>query len=152
MTVTVETDENVIFVQQNSGASAGTINALISAALPYKVYTALLTQTGTNAPIASVLQNTLDNTIIWTRLDTGLYRATLSSHGTFTNRTGIMIGCVQPFLGSYARGDTQFLVNDEDEAMPIVLNVRTTDINQMGDATLSDGCLVETFIEIRIYP
>ena len=31
--------------------------------LPYKVYTALLTQTGTNAPVATVLQNTLEGTI-----------------------------------------------------------------------------------------
>lgn len=30
-------------------------------ALPYKVYTALLTQSGTNAPVATVLQNTLGN-------------------------------------------------------------------------------------------
>lgn len=32
--------------------------------LPYKVYTALLTQTGTDAPVATVLENTLGGTPI----------------------------------------------------------------------------------------
>lgn len=31
----------------------------------YKVYTALLTQTGTNAPVATVLENTLGETPTW---------------------------------------------------------------------------------------
>lgn len=34
-------------------------------ARPYKVYTALLTQTGTNAPIATVLENTLGQNVTW---------------------------------------------------------------------------------------
>jgi hypothetical protein len=53
---------------------------------PYKVYTALLTQTGTNAPVAIVLDNTLDGTIIWTRTTDGIYVGTLA--GAFvTNKT-----------------------------------------------------------------
>ena len=40
---------------------------------PYKVYTALLTQTGTNAPLATVLENTLGVDINWTRLSIGAY-------------------------------------------------------------------------------
>lgn len=41
----------------------------------YKVYTALLTQTGTDAPIATVLENTIGNTITWTRESAGIYNA-----------------------------------------------------------------------------
>lgn len=53
---------------------------------PYKVYTALLTQTGTDAPVAIVLENTLDGTIIWTRTTDGIYVGTLA--GAFvTNKT-----------------------------------------------------------------
>lgn len=45
--------------------------------IPYKVYTALLTQTGTDAPIATVLENTIGN-IVWTRSSAGDYQATLN--------------------------------------------------------------------------
>jgi hypothetical protein len=43
----------------------------------YKVYTALLTQTGTDAPVATVLENTLGGTLVWTRSSDGEYTATL---------------------------------------------------------------------------
>jgi hypothetical protein len=39
----------------------------------YKVYTALLTQTGTNAPVATVLENTLGVTPVWSYLGAGFY-------------------------------------------------------------------------------
>ena len=46
--------------------------------LPYKVYTAFLSQTGTSAPIATVLENTLGGTVVWTRTGVGQYLATCS--------------------------------------------------------------------------
>jgi len=45
----------------------------------YKVYTALVTQTGTTAPVATVLQNTLGGTVTWTYGSPGFYSATSSS-------------------------------------------------------------------------
>lgn len=52
----------------------------------YLVYTALLTQSGTDAPVATVLENTLGGTVVWTRNDTGIYTGTLA--GAFTeNKT-----------------------------------------------------------------
>lgn len=42
-------------------------------AAPYKVYAALLSQTGTSAPTASVLQNTLEGSTTFTRSVAGLY-------------------------------------------------------------------------------
>jgi hypothetical protein len=47
----------------------------------YKVYTALLTQTGTDAPVATVLENTIGN-IIWSYDSEGIYKA--ESIGNFT--------------------------------------------------------------------
>jgi hypothetical protein len=47
---------------------------------PYKVYTALMAQSGTNAPTAAViLENTLGNTPIWSRVSAGTYRLTSTS-------------------------------------------------------------------------
>jgi hypothetical protein len=51
--------------------------------LPYKVYSALITQTDTNAPVATVLENTLGVTMTWSRVSEGLYRVTAGS-GIFT--------------------------------------------------------------------
>ena len=50
-----------------------------SYSLGYTVYTALLTQTGTNAPVATVLQNTTGGTIAWSYSNVGIYVATISS-------------------------------------------------------------------------
>lgn len=45
---------------------------------PYKIHTALLNQTGTNAPVATVLENTLGGDIVWTYVSSGVYQATLN--------------------------------------------------------------------------
>lgn len=49
----------------------------------YKVYTALLTQSGTSAPTATVLENTLGGVPVWTRSVEGVYRCRLI--GAFTD-------------------------------------------------------------------
>lgn len=50
------------------------------------IYVALLTQSGTNAPVATVLQNTLGGTVVWSRDDVGKYTATLANAFT-TDKT-----------------------------------------------------------------
>ncbi|MEE8565853.1 MAG: hypothetical protein V3S79_05660 [Candidatus Thermoplasmatota archaeon] len=47
-----------------------------------KVYVATLTQSGTNPPVAEVLENTLDGTPVWSRNVAGSYYMTLT--GAFT--------------------------------------------------------------------
>jgi hypothetical protein len=49
---------------------------LFKEARPYKIYTALLTQTGINPPVATILDNTIGN-IVWTRTSPGIYIGTL---------------------------------------------------------------------------
>jgi len=45
----------------------------------YKVYTAILSQAGLNAPKPKVLENTLGGTIVWTRNSIGVYTGTSSN-------------------------------------------------------------------------
>lgn len=45
-------------------------------------YIAALSQTGTNAPVATVIRNDFDGEIVWNRINTGSYTATLV--GAFT--------------------------------------------------------------------
>ena len=59
----------------------GTINGV-------KIYRALLTQSGTNDPTVTVLENTI-GTIVWTRYDEGEFRGTLS--GAFPQEKTFLI-------------------------------------------------------------
>jgi hypothetical protein len=60
-----------------------------------KIYMALLTQSGTDAPVATVLMNTLGGTVVWTYNGNGSYIATLS--GAFpASKTWLIINNTQP--------------------------------------------------------
>ncbi len=72
---------------QRLNLPAGSVgeDGTVDLGLGVKVYRALLTQTGTDAPVATVLENTLGGTVVWTRDDTGLYTGTLA--GAFPSAT-----------------------------------------------------------------
>ena len=55
--------------------------------LGYTVYTALLTQAGTAAPVATILQNTTGGTFVWTRQSAGNYTVTASTALFTVNKT-----------------------------------------------------------------
>ena len=78
------TEEDILIGTDKSGSdetknfSIGSIvNLVENGGRPYKVYTALLTQTGTNAPVATILENTVGN-IVWSYDSTGEYLGTLT--------------------------------------------------------------------------
>ena len=54
-------------------------NDAVKAATEPKVYIALLTQTGTDAPVATVLKNTLGGVPVWSYSSVGVYNAELSN-------------------------------------------------------------------------
>lgn len=54
-----------------------------------KVYRALLSQSGTDAPTAVVIENTLGGTLVWSRLSAGLYIGTLA--GAFPDKNKVLL-------------------------------------------------------------
>ncbi len=101
----------------------------------YKVYTALLTQTGTNAPVATVLENTLGGSVVWTRSGTGSYAGTLT--GVFTDlKTWTTIG------GNY-NSPSSFLRLKRNTLNDVSL------VTESGG--ISDNVLENTSVEIRVY-
>lgn len=100
---------------------------------PYKVYTALLTQTGTDAPVATILENTLGGTIVWSRTSAGLYVGTLSSAFT-SNKTAI--------FNSVTSG---IILTANPTTSTIQLETRT-----VGNVN-NDSLLIGTTLEIRVY-
>jgi hypothetical protein len=117
------------------------LTAMLDYSKPYKVYTALLTQTGTDAPVATVLENTLGGTVVWGYTVTGEYTATLS--GGFTlNKTFIVMGNTFDSVNS-----TLMLTGI------LALNADGFQLNtaRIDDGMLVDNQLLNTAIEIRVY-
>lgn len=122
--------------RQVNATSAGDLVA--GAVQPFK-YVALLTQSGTNAPTATVLENTLGGTVVWTRVGTGDYVGTLS--GAFPNSLKTVIFGTLGSSGGFGQslGASYMSVNS--------VNLRTS--NSGGN---TDGALLSAQIEIRVYP
>ena len=109
------------------------INELVNKANTYKVYTAILNQSGTSAPVATVLENTLGFIPTWSRLNTGAYKITAPSN-EFVNT----------FYTITRAGDPYFLIYDLDAS-----NIGVNSFNISGVA--QDQLLYNTRIEIRVY-
>lgn len=103
----------------------------------YKVYTALLTQSGMDAPTAVVLENTI-GTIVWSYSSAGEYQGTLN--GAFTLNKSWAIGGT----GSNAATILFF----EFDVSANVFNFFTHDV---GTGSNEDDRLLNTPIEIRVY-
>ena len=101
--------------------------------LSYTVYAALLTQTGTAAPVATILQNNTGATIAWTRTGGGAYTATANSNIFTANKTAVIIN-----QGSAPTSNTIKWASPTTSTVTI-------------DTSSFDGTLVAGFIEIRIY-
>jgi len=108
--------------------------AFVQASRPYKVYTALLSQSGTSAPTATVLENTLGGTIVWIRVNPGLYSGTLT--GTFTADKTILLNN-NPVGGVFTNIFSS-------------VNTITIQTRNSSNAQTDDG-LSNTSIEIRVY-
>lgn len=105
---------------------------------PYKVYTALLTQSGKNAPVAIVLENTLGGDIIYGWESEGMFTGTLS--GVFTNsKTTFSLSNSSvnsnAIMKSYYNTSNDFYIET---------SIASTEIG-------TDALLLNTMIEIRVY-
>lgn len=79
-----DTGQKTLFLDQSDSVlktkdDAGVVEVLaVVDATESLVYVALLTQTGTDAPVATVLKNTLGGTVVWSYSGPGDYLATLT--------------------------------------------------------------------------
>jgi hypothetical protein len=103
-----------------------------------KIYRALISQTGTDAPTVIILENTI-GAIVWTRAITGIYTGTLTNAFT-VDKTFLISG-------------TSNITN-----LSIIVQARLGTVSTVNIATgnsstgsLSDGNLVKTSIEIIVY-
>ena len=115
-----------------------TINGVsVSNALPtYKKYIALISQTGTNDPTLSILENDLGG-LVFTRAAIGRYEATLT--GAFPSQDQVYLMVMNTQVDTYLR----IFWTSAD-----TIEIRTLDFTN----TLTDGLLDYNTLEIRVYP
>lgn len=104
----------------------------------YLEYVALLTQTGTNAPVATVLANTLGGTPVFARSGAGIYTMTLT--GAWVDAKTALIP------GSCKNADSNMQLK---RTSADVISIYTMDIPS---GFSSDALLVQSAIVIRVYP
>lgn len=134
-------DKSVVQINIYNTEYLGTNNTLVPYPQPYRIYSALLTQTGTNNPVATILQNTI-GTITWIRNATGAYEGNYTP-GFPLAKTTLTINTAYNnmmfYLANFETGEpsTQILLKTYETA---------------GDPlSINDGLLYYAFIEIRIY-
>lgn len=114
------------------------------------VYRALLTQTGTNAPVATVLENTLGGVPVWYRDTNGVYFVQLN--GFFpSGKTFVLIGN----SGIYSDNTMGLYLITSFIESPNRINIYTNYFNFDGgfnNCNPYDGALSETAIQILVYP
>jgi hypothetical protein len=127
-------------IDQDSNELSFTENVNIPTINGVKVYRALLTQIGTDAPVATVLENTLGGLPVWSRTGTGEYKCLLN--GVFT------VDKTMFFVAPLANGNTGgFAI---DGLINTVNAVYITTVNY--DNINNDTMLDKTPIEILVYP
>ena len=105
----------------------------------YLVYDATLTQTGTSAPVATVGQNNIGQTMTWARSSQGIYTVTAGAAAFTANKTQIFIGS----------GNSASILVSAVRTSTTVITVNTF---QTDGVALEDAKMTETAIRIVIFP
>jgi hypothetical protein len=107
-----------------------------SAGPGYKIYAAILSQAGTNAPVVTELKNNTGATFTWTRFATGQYRA----------QTNISVFTANKTVGIFTNGQT-IQLNTVAERLSDTFYQLETAIG----SSLVDDFLSNAYLEILIY-
>ena len=82
---------------------------------PYRSYTALLSQQGANPPVATVLENSLDLTITWSRISQGKYLGTFN-RALDTDKSILLVTTPTSHTGFKAQLESSTEIRLEEES------------------------------------
>lgn len=111
---------------------------------PYKSYQAIVSQTSTSAPSATVFQNELGATMTWARTSTGLYTLTAGSAVFTSNKTVVTISNPITGLVLYTAVITSTSVITVLTGLAAVIATVLTNV-------ATDALLTNALIEVRVY-
>lgn len=134
--IAVSTTAGYFFNMRGAEVGAGTQD--------YLVYTALLTQSGTDAPVATVLRNTLGETPTYLRDGTGNYKITSPGNLFDSDKATIEFGTLPKSSGA-----ERFGISVDRSSLAARFEIQTF---QIVDQALVDSALAATKVEIRVYP
>lgn len=126
---------NSLITADTTGKAVVTKEYINAITKPYKVYVALLTQGGTNAPTVIVLENTLGGSIVWSYSATGVYYGTLT--GAFTSDKTTV-------LNNITNGNVHVTAI---RASSDVIQIQTRDLSSTNVNNAMNGMT----LEIRVY-
>lgn len=139
-------------VQGGSTVKATAQDVADLAGAPYLVYTALLTQSGTSAPVATVLQNTL-GTVTYSYNSLGNYNINLPS--SLVEKTFVQAIAYNSAGGGSVSQDA-FIIQRSSLPNPnSLINLKFSRITSNGVGTITYAQLDDNWtgtIEIRVYP
>lgn len=102
----------------------------------YKVYSAILNQSGTNAPVATILENTIGD-IVWTRNSSGTYYGTLAAAFPSAKYiTQMPISGFDSYVFDGGGGDPYWYYRNNSDSVVLLCN--------------NDNILQNTPVEIRV--
>ena len=127
------TDENGETKNLTKNFTVSQIAAFANVTAAYTVYTALITQASSAAPIATILQNTTGDTLTWARTGAGTYTVTSSTALFTANKTAV------------------FLNVGNGEANQMLMWTRTSSSVITLTTNGSDGRITGGAFEVRIY-
>ncbi len=122
---------------KKNATKSATVDQLSAYVVPYSSYTALLTQTSTNAPVATVLSSNLTGTFTWARTGVGVYTLTASAATFIAGKTIVFLNA----------GSSPSLITGE-RTSDTVLTIKTFTPSS-GAAT--DAAITGGSFEVRIY-
>jgi hypothetical protein len=132
---------------QFTSSQRNDIAALQTAVGTYKEYVATITQSTTSAPAATVLNNTLGGTLVWTRSTTGTYLATLTAAFPTASKVVILTSVLKTDLDPL--NDVPLIAYTVNSANTIQFITATMD--NAGARTIADSAMDNSLI-IRVYP
>ena len=108
---------------------------------PYKVYVALLTQSGTDAPVATILENTLGGVPVQNYANAGTF--SITSDGLFTDgKTTINI----------AQGFQSTVIGAISRTIEVSYNSTSSiSIYTKQESVYTNGLMHKAYCEIRVY-
>lgn len=113
---------------------------------PFKVFTAVVSQSGTNAPVITVLENTLGATVAPSRLSTGQYFLTFSQDLISTKGYFSIVNGARPVVGQTPA--VRFGIDCASNSIALSSSIYSPSLNLY---ELSDGLFDEISIEARVY-
>lgn len=132
-----------VSISKNLNVSGSILNENVH---PYKVYVALLSQSGSDAPTAIVLENTLGDSVTWSYVAPGLYHATCPGKFFITNTFPIIY-----FYHAFTIDEVYFCHALYTDVNIISVYTRFVDFT-VPNLVDVNGALNYTPIEIRVYP